>query len=106
MGGKTSIVIDPPDGKIPYQPWARARKDAIFETFLNPTMATLDPQVLGWPSGVPRLNYRTGPIQFLPTPGQVVVLFENLHEFRVIPTDRRPPLDAGVKLWMGSSRGR
>jgi hypothetical protein len=106
MGANTTIIVDPADGRIPYQPWARKRKEAIFKTFLNPTLETLDPQVLGWPSGVPRLNYRTGPIQFLQTRGQVVILFENQHEFRVITLDGRPPLDSRIKLWMGSSRGR
>jgi hypothetical protein len=106
MGSNTTIIVDPPDGRIPYQPWAREKKEAIFKTFLNPTIETLDPQVFGWPSGVPRQNYRTGPIQIVQTRGQVVILYENHHEFRVIPLDGRPPLAPAIKLWMGSSRGR
>ena len=59
MGSNTTIIVDPPDGRIPYQPWAREKKEAIFKTFLNPTLDTLDPQVFGWPSGIPgRTTYR------------------------------------------------
>src|SRR5262245_21362364 len=47
-----TLVIDPPDGRIPYQPWARARKEAILDKFLNPDTNSLDPQTRDWPSGV------------------------------------------------------
>ena len=103
--GDTTLVVDPADGRIPYQPWARAKKEAILDNFLHPTADALDPQARDWPSGVPRNNYRNGLIQILQTRGSVVFLYENQHEFRVVTLDGRPPLDGSIKLWMGSSRG-
>lgn len=100
-----TLVVDPADGRIPYQPWARAKKEAILDNFLHPTPDALDPQIRDWPSGVPRLNYRTGLIQILQTRGYVVFLYENQHQFRIVPLDGRPPLDEGITLWMGNSRG-
>ena len=101
-----SLVVDPADGRIPYQPWARARKESVLKLFLNPTEGPLDPQLHDWPSGVPRNNYRNGLIQILQTRDQVVFLYENQHEFRIVPLDGRQPLDERIALWMGSSRGR
>src|SRR6187200_2124700 len=42
-GGK-SAIIEPPDGRIPYQPWAAARRDEMFATYVNP-MALCTPLV-------------------------------------------------------------
>ena len=30
--GGRSAIVDPPDGRIPYQPWAEARRDSHFDT--------------------------------------------------------------------------
>ena len=101
------IVIDPPDGKIPYLPWARARRDEVQKDHLRPNQAQVDSRNRGWPDGVPRINYYTvNPFQIIQPKGAVVILYEAQHEFRYIPLDGRPQVDAGVKMWMGSSRGR
>ena len=42
----------------------------------------------------------------LQTPGQVVIHHEMVHETRVIPLDGRPHIAAGIRQWMGDSRGR
>jgi hypothetical protein len=39
------------------------------------------------------------------TPGYVVILYEMIHEARVIPIDGRPHLDKSVRLWTGDPRG-
>lgn len=101
-----TIVIDPPDGLIPYLPWARVRRDEVLNDHLRPNQAQIDTRNRGWPDGVPRINYYTvNPFQILQLPGAVVILYEAQHEFRYIPLDGRPQIDSGVKLWMGSSRG-
>lgn len=100
------IVIDPPDGRIPYLPWARARRDEVLNSQLHPTPAVIDTRTHGWPDGVPRITfYWVNPFQVLQAPGAVIILYEAQHEFRYIPLDGRPQIDSGVKLWMGSSRG-
>ena len=99
------IVIDPSDGLVPYLPWARVRRDEILNEHLTPNVAQVDTRTRGWPDGVPRINYYM-PFQIIQPDGAVVVLYETQHEFRYIPLDGRPQPDEGVKLWMGSSRGR
>lgn len=101
------IVIDPPDGQIPYLPWARVRRDEVRREHLTPNQAQVDSRNRGWPDGVPRINYYSvNPFQIVQTTGAVLVLYEAQHEFRYIPLDGRPQPDAPVKMWMGSSRGR
>jgi len=101
------IVIDPPDGTIPYLPWARTRRDEVRLEHLTPNQAQVDSRNRGWPDGVPRINYYSvNPFQIVQTDRAVLILYESQHEFRHIPLDGRRQPDAGVKMWMGSSRGR
>ena len=107
--GRTApgIVLDPPDGLIPYLPWARVRRDEVRSHYTQPTTAQVDTRNRGWPDGVPRINfYFVNPFQIVQPDGAMLFLYEAQHEFRYIPLDRRPQVDNGVKLWMGSSRGR
>lgn len=99
------IVLDPPDGQIPYLPWARARRDEVRDHYAAPNTAQVDTRNRGWPDGVPRINfYFVNPFQILQPEGAVLILYEAQHEFRHIPLDGRPQPDSDVKLWMGSSR--
>src|SRR5262245_22787174 len=36
-------ILDPPDGKIPYQPWAAAKKHDVYLNHLDPLPQHLDP---------------------------------------------------------------
>ena len=108
--GKTTrdvpgCVVEPPDGVIPYLPWARARRDEVRDHYLAPTAAQMDTRTRGWPDGLPRQNYYQ-PFQILQPPGAVVILYEVQHEFRYIPVDGRPHADPAIKSFLGSSRGR
>ena len=105
-GMAKTLVVDPPDGLIPYLPWARARRDEVRDRHLTPNRAQVDTRNRGWPDGVPRINYYTvNPFQISQPAGAVLILYEAQHEFRYIPLDGRAQIDGGVKLWMGSSRG-
>jgi hypothetical protein len=105
-GVSKTVVVDPPDGRIPYLPWARTRRDEVKDSHLTPSPAQLDTRNRGWPDGVPRITYYTvNPFQILQPEGAVLILYEAQHEFRFIPLDGRPQIDPNVKLWMGSSRG-
>ncbi len=97
-GGK-SLVVDPVDGRIPYQPWAAAAKAKYEETHM-------DPAALCYLPGSPKQLYTAGVNQILQTPGSVIFLNEYTHAYRVIPTDGRPRVAPGVRLFMGTSRGR
>jgi hypothetical protein len=103
------LIVDPPDGKIPYQPWAAARRQDIFEKHTDPpSIDYVDPMARGcFPSGVPRVNYQGGNvIRIIQPPGFVVMVHEFQHVYRVIPLDDRPRLSDSLRLWMGESRGR
>jgi len=101
-----SLVVDPADGKIPYLPWAQAKRQEIFDNHNNPTKwEHVDPHTLCWLSGIPRMFYQ-GTFQIMQVPGYVVMLQEFNHAYRIIHLDGRSSLPANVKLWMGDSRGR
>jgi len=100
-----SLIVDPPDGRIPYQPWARAKRQEVFDNHTNLTKwEYVDPHLRCFPSGVPRVFYQ-GTFQFLQPPGYVVILQEFNHGSRIIPLDGRPHVGDNIKLWMGDSRG-
>ena len=100
-----SLIVDPADGKIPYQPWARAKRQEIFDNHNNLTKREyVDPHTLCFLSGIPRMLYQGG-FQILQAPGYVVILQEFNHGSRVIPLDGRPHVGDKIKLWMGDSRG-
>jgi hypothetical protein len=102
---ETSLVIDPPDGKIPYQPWARARRTEVLEHHTDLTRwEYVDPHTRCFLSGIPRVYYQ-GTFQILQPAGHVVVLQEFNHGSRIIALDGRPHVGDNIKLWMGDSRG-
>ena len=94
-----SMIVDPPDGKVPYQPWALAQKQQNVDQYIDPFGNC-------FPSGVPRQVYAPRGHQVIQTPGRVLMLSEWSHVYRVIPTDGRPHLSDKIRLWMGDSRGR
>ena len=108
MGRRPKVIVDPPGGKIPYQPWAAAKKDQLRHDHVNPrTMAEIDPQERCFLPGVPRMTYSEyASFQITQSPGYVMIAYEYTHAFRVIPIDGRPHPGDNIKLWMGDSRGR
>jgi hypothetical protein len=94
-----SLVIDTPDRKIPYQPWALEFKKTIVDRFISPLASC-------FPPGAPRHLVAPSSHQILQTPGYVVYLLEYSHSYRVIPTASGPHAPGPVKLWQGDSRGR
>jgi hypothetical protein len=98
-------IVDPPDGKFPYQPWAAAKRKEIQDHHTNVTKwEYVDPHTMCYLSGIPRMFYQGG-FQILQPPGHVVFLQEFNHAYRVVPLDGRPHLGDDFKLWMGDSRG-
>jgi hypothetical protein len=105
-----SNVIDPADGRIPYQPWAAARRVAI-PTFRRGESSK------GVPKSVRDIRPRTfclhgtprnmvSDFEIVQTPGLTVLVWEFSHAYRTIRLDGRKPLPATVKLAMGHSVGR
>ena len=109
-----SVIVDPPDGKIPYQPWAAAKQRENQAYHLSPEKKDLE-FMLHWdsetrclPVGVPRINYATpyNGYQIFQRPGSVIIFAEWNHTYRIIPLDGRPHVGRDIRLWMGDSRGR
>jgi hypothetical protein len=101
----TPMIFDPPDGKIPLQPWAVARRTEILDHQDNADL--LDPRIRCLQAGVPRANMPVyyNSYQILQQPGYVVILYEWNLMTRVIPLDGRPHLDPRIRQAMGDSRG-
>lgn len=106
IGLRQQVIIDPPNGLIPFQPWAAAKRREHLINLQAPTeVQHIEPEDRCSVQGVPRSNLR-GPIQILQRPGQVVILYEWVHAYRVIPLDGRPHAPKGAATWQGDSRGR
>jgi hypothetical protein len=106
-----SSIVDPPDGRIPYQTWAQARKQQILNRYGGEvvtekpsTVRDVSPELL-CTIGLPRIVYFAA-FQVVQTPGYVLMSWERTREYRLIPLDTRPPLPWNVKLHMGDARGR
>jgi hypothetical protein len=94
-----SLVVDTPDRKIPYQPWALELRKTMVDRFISPLASCAPP-------GVPRHVIAPNGHQIIQRPGYVVHLLEYSHSYRIIPTDGRPHAGSGFKFWQGDSRGR
>jgi len=102
-----SFVSDPPDGRIPYTPWALAKRKEILAGLAR-----------GWPGESGERLYTSpgsycltaGPVfsfdaqEIVQKPGSVFMLSDE--GYRVIPTDGRPAISQNAKFWLGNSRGR
>ena len=104
--GRTSMIVDPPEGRIPYSAAGRARRAARpGQTTEGPEGRSPQERCISY--GIPRLG---GPysqnVHIAQTADHVLLLHEMVHEFRVIPLDGRPHLPDHVRQWLGDSRGR
>ena len=104
-----SVIVDPADGKVPYQPWAAARYKGIFarHNVFPVKPEDTDPLARCAPMGVPRVHNWVTSFQILQPAGYVIFLYQypkSLH--RSVPLDGRPHLGTNIPLWMGDSRGR
>ena len=95
------IVVDPPDGKLPFQEWARAETASRA----LPERGYDDPTAHCFPAGVPRSLYVPSPFEIVQTPGYVLMMFERM-SWRIIPLDGRAHLPDTIRLWQGDSVGR
>lgn len=109
---RTSLIVDPPDGRIPpLTPEAQKQAAArAADRRKHPDAAdswedrNLAERCLT--RGAPKLpgGYNNN-FMIVQTPGYVAILQEMIHEVRLIPLDGSPHLDKNVHLWMGDSRG-
>ena len=100
------MIVDPPDGKVPMQPWVAEQRKIIYDN--QHKAEHLDGRVRCLQAGVPRANTPVyyNSYQIVQKPGYVVIMYEWNHMTRMIPLDGRPHLDPRIRLPMGDSRGR
>jgi hypothetical protein len=110
---RTSLVVAPSDGRIPFTPEGQRREATANERRLHPAPA--DPEDL--PNdlrcitfGVLRLGGNgagyNAYYQIAQTRDYVLLFGEVIHDARVIPLDGRPHLPSSVRQWNGDPRGR
>jgi hypothetical protein len=105
---RTSLVVDPPDGRVPLTAAAEAARDdnSTHERDSYEFMSVWDRCITrGAPGGMFPAGYNNA-YQIVQTPGYVVIHYEMIHEARIIPLDGRPHVPATVRLWNGDPRGR
>ena len=110
---RTSLIVDPPDGKIPWTPEGRERPGTFDEAFSG--MVTAGPEdralsercILGFNSGPPMVpSAYNNNVQLFQTPDTVVIFNEMVHNARIVPLDERPHVPETLRQWVGDSRGR
>jgi hypothetical protein len=108
---RTSLVVDPPSGRIPYNDATRRRNAEVgrklyagfADSYEDRSLA--DRCLLGFNAGPPMTpGAYNNNLQIVQTPGFVVILNEMVHSARIIPTDGRP--HGALRQWSGDSRGR
>ena len=109
---RTSLIIDPPDGRIPpLTPKAQKRNAARrAEAATHGPADSYENRSLfercltrGVPEGLLPGPYNNN-LQILQAPGYVVLVTEMIHDARIVPMDGRPR-SAAMGRWMGDPRG-
>lgn len=109
---RTSIITDPPDGRIPaLTPAAAEVKQGRLAGLKNPASAQetgLQDRCLAMvTAGPPMLPYSyNSNYHIIQTRDSFVIHAEMIHDTRIIPLDGRPHLPSGIRLWKGDSVGR
>ena len=109
---RTSLIIDPPDGKLPPLMPREANRRAASEAYRDrepdgPEDRNLYERCIsrGLP-GAMMPGFYNHNYQIFQAPGYVVILVEMIHDARIIPLHERPHPDQRIRQWLGDSRGR
>ena len=110
--GRTSLIVDPPDGRLPpLTPAAERRQAAQREhrrahPFDSWEDRPLQERCMTYQRVPPVPSGYNNTYQIFQAPGQVVILNEMIHDVRVVPLDGRPEIDGRIRQWNGDGRGR
>jgi len=112
---RTSIVTEPPDGRIPYVDDAARQRNGVAVNARTTGGRPFDgPDALDYydrciTRGLPHVIFPTiynNTSQIVQAPGYVAIRYEMIHDARIIPLDGRPALAPGIRQYFGDSRGR
>jgi hypothetical protein len=109
---RTSLIVDPRDGKIPAQTPEAVKKAAATRLITERPAEGPEDRPLS-ERCITRSN--TGPpmvpsgynnnFQIVQTKDYVAILVEQIHDVRIIPLNGQPHLSQDVRQWLGDSRG-
>jgi hypothetical protein len=106
---RTSLITDPPDGRLPAMtPQAEKKRAAAaaarFGLPAGPEDRSLSERCITF--GSPRLGagYNSY-FQIVQSAKEVALLMETIHDTRLIPLDGSPHLPSNIQTWMGDPRG-
>jgi hypothetical protein len=101
------FVIDPPDGKIPYQPSALEKRRQNYENTKTPDPAkNADPLAKCYLPGIPRMTYLGWPFQIVQTAQYVAFYYEWSHQRRFVALNSSAEVPEDEPNWLGIGRGR
>ena len=107
---QTSLIVDPPDGKLPPFTPEGARKQAALtaarDRNAGPEDRSLgDRCIVGFNAGPPMVpGAYNNNVQIFQGSGYVALVTEMVHSARIVPMDGRP--HGTTRQWLGDSRGR
>ena len=120
---RTSLIVDPPDGRLPaLRPGVEMQQLSLAEDVGGTLPVRVRAAGIGTDSHEDRglaerclLGFNSGPpivpagynqnIQLFQTSDYVVIFHEMVHDARIVPLDGREHLPASIRQWMGDSRG-
>jgi hypothetical protein len=108
---QTSLVVEPPDGRLPITPEAQREVERRQQQRSNPPSSWTDRSLYdrcitrGIFGSVLPVIYGNGNFIFQ-APGVVSITYEMVHDTRIIPLDGRPHIGGGIRQYMGDARGR
>jgi hypothetical protein len=105
---QTSLVVEPPDGRVPVRPEAEARRDeSLARSTEHPEFMSMWDQCIsrGVPGWIIPAGYNNA-YQIVQTRDHVVIHAEMIHDARIIPLDGRSAPQPWVRQLEGDSRGR
>jgi hypothetical protein len=111
---RTSVVISPSNGRIPYLNDEARKRAAVAVNARTTGNRPFDgPQAMDLydrciTRGLPHVIFPTiynNTSQILQGPGYVAIRYEMIHDARVIPLDGRPQLSSTIRQYFGDSRG-
>ena len=109
--GRTAMIIDPPDGRIPPRTAEADARAEARRAAARPRENSENPEDRGlWERCLSRGTVRLGGaynnnFQIFQTEDHVAILLEMVHEMRIIPLDGSGPTDDTPNQWLGRSRG-
>ena len=103
---RTSLIVDPPDGRIPQMTAEGRRRAAAAGRGNYVNNRGLYERCVTGNQGPPRLpGNHDAESQIQQTPGFVILIMQSNSDVRIIPTDGRPHVPKSVTKWLGDSVG-